>query len=165
MKKNIFPITSGFVLLGISTALGFLGKPTEMGLAITAGALGLAFSNIDKFKTFKGAGFSAEMRDQMIAESVVVQQTDDTVHLKALAFEINERRQQIMSSLLHTEYYSRSLGGIAKALGYPKDIVADELEWMREHDLASKRNHTVGYLWNLTETGMALLPIVIFGKN
>ncbi|WP_417684989.1 hypothetical protein [Pseudidiomarina gelatinasegens] len=33
----------------------------EMGMAILAGAIGLAFVNIDKISKFKGAGFEAEM--------------------------------------------------------------------------------------------------------
>jgi hypothetical protein len=38
-----------------------MSMATEMGLAILAGALGLAFSNLDKISKFKGAGFEAEM--------------------------------------------------------------------------------------------------------
>lgn len=41
---------------------GFIGKPTEMGLAIVAGAIAAAFMNIDKIQRFKGAGFEAEMK-------------------------------------------------------------------------------------------------------
>lgn len=34
----------------------------QMGLAIVAGAIAAAFINIDKFKSFKGAGFEAELQ-------------------------------------------------------------------------------------------------------
>ena len=57
----MFQIASFAVLLIISTVYGFLSLTTEMGLAIVAGSLGLAFSNIDKISKFKGAGFEAEM--------------------------------------------------------------------------------------------------------
>jgi len=36
-----------------------------MGLAIVAGSIALAFSYIDKIQKFKGAGFEAEMRQQV----------------------------------------------------------------------------------------------------
>jgi hypothetical protein len=54
------------MLLGISSAYGFMGMTVEMGLAILAGSIGLAFSNIDKIAKFKGAGFEAEMCKKVI---------------------------------------------------------------------------------------------------
>ena len=68
------------MLLGISTAYGFIGKPTEMGLAIIAGALGLAFSNIDRISRFKGAGFEAEMR---MVHTIIDNQTEPSPEQKA----------------------------------------------------------------------------------
>lgn len=41
---------------------GVTGKPAEMGIAVVACAIGMAFGNIDKLAKFKGAGFEAEMR-------------------------------------------------------------------------------------------------------
>ncbi|MFL1467391.1 hypothetical protein [Marinobacter sp. HN1S83] len=38
----------------------------EMGLAILAGSIGLAFTNIDKIARFKGAGFEAEMCEKVV---------------------------------------------------------------------------------------------------
>lgn len=61
--KTLLNILSVLMLFGVSTFLGFFDKATEMGLAIVAGALGLAFANIDKIHKFKGAGFEAEMKD------------------------------------------------------------------------------------------------------
>ena len=52
---------SAIVLLIVSSVLGFMSMPTEMGLAILSGALGMAFSNIDKISEFKGAGFEAKI--------------------------------------------------------------------------------------------------------
>jgi hypothetical protein len=49
-------------ILGPGTMFGLMNKPTEMGIAIVAGALTVAFFNIDKFERFKGAGFEAEMK-------------------------------------------------------------------------------------------------------
>jgi hypothetical protein len=54
------------VLLVISSILGLVGRPTEMSIAVVAGALGLAFSNIDKIAKFKGAGFEAMVAQRQI---------------------------------------------------------------------------------------------------
>lgn len=165
VKWNVLSIASVATLFGVSAVLGFCGKPAEMGISVLAGAIGLAFSNIDKISKFKGAGFEAEMREQQLAESVVAQQTDNTENLKALAFEISERRQKIMSSLIHTEYNYRTTSGIAKEINLPIELISDELEWLKEKALVTKRSASHAYLWNLTEKGMALLPVVVFGRQ
>jgi len=59
--KDTFKIFSYLMLLGVSSTYGFMGMAAEMGLAILAGSIGLAFANIDKISKFKGAGFKAEM--------------------------------------------------------------------------------------------------------
>ncbi|EHI9242792.1 ArsR family transcriptional regulator [Vibrio vulnificus] len=165
MSNRVLSIGSTLVLLVAPIGFGYLGQTVEMGLAVVAGSLGLAFSNLDKISRFKGAGFEAEMRDQQLAEAVIVKQTEDTDALKSLAFDIDSRRQAIMHALLHTNYQSRYISGLAADTGYSKECVRDELDWLKESGLVEKRNSTKGYLWNLTEKGMAVLPIVVFGKN
>ncbi|WP_284455227.1 hypothetical protein [Alloalcanivorax xenomutans] len=59
--KSMLEMMCFSMLLGISSVYGFMGMTAEMGLAILAGSIGLAFSNIDKIARFKGAGFEAEM--------------------------------------------------------------------------------------------------------
>lgn len=49
-------------LVGGALAFGLLSKPAEMGIFVVACAICLAFENIDKIQSFKGAGFEAEMR-------------------------------------------------------------------------------------------------------
>lgn len=165
MNKTLLSVMSSLSLFGISSVLGFLDKPTEMGLSILAGSLGFAFVNIDKISKFKGAGFEAEIREQHVAEAVVTAQTDEIDRLKSIAFEIDERRQIIMNSLLRTDYNFRYIGGVSADTGLTKEVVRDELAWLKEKDLVSKRSGRNGYLWNLTEKGMAVLPIVIFGRS
>ena len=65
--KNHQQIASYVVLLGGTLVLGLMGLPVEMGLSIVAGSIALAFLNIDKISKFKGAGFEAEMREQITA--------------------------------------------------------------------------------------------------
>ncbi len=59
----------GYILLICSIFLfGLKGMTAEMGIAVAASALFLAFVNLDKFKKFKGAGFEAELK-QTIEEA------------------------------------------------------------------------------------------------
>jgi hypothetical protein len=51
-----------FSIMGPSFYFGYIGKPTEMGLAIAAGALTVIFLNIDKFQSFSAAGVQAELK-------------------------------------------------------------------------------------------------------
>ena len=46
----------------------------------------------------------------------------------------------------------------------PKELISDELQWLKEKELVTKRSASHAYLWNLTEKGMALLPVVVFGR-
>lgn len=58
---------------------GLKGMPVEMGIAVAASAVFLAFAHLDKFSKFKGAGFEAELRE-------VVSEANATVeHLKSVA--------------------------------------------------------------------------------
>ena len=49
-------------LVVVPSVFGIFKMPTEMGLAIGAIIVALFFTNIEKFKRFKGAGFEAELR-------------------------------------------------------------------------------------------------------
>lgn len=48
-------------LIVLPALFGAVGKPTEMGVMIVACALALAFANISRLQSFKGAGFEAHM--------------------------------------------------------------------------------------------------------
>ncbi len=67
----------GCLLLVVSVFLfGLKGMAAEMGIAVAASAVFLAFANLDKFSKFKGAGFEAELRE-------VVTEANATIdHLK-----------------------------------------------------------------------------------
>ncbi|KFK97195.1 MULTISPECIES: hypothetical protein [unclassified Serratia (in: enterobacteria)] len=156
---------SVLVLFGLSSLMALLGRPAEMALAIVAGAIGLAFSNIDKLESFKGAGFEAKTRERRAQEAVISEQTNNTEELKTLASDITKAREAIMSALLNTEYNARYPSGIAEEANYPRDVVLEELNWLQQQKLVEKRAGKNGYLWSLTEKGMALLPIVVFGRK
>ena len=51
--ESILRAASAAVLLIVPIYFGYVGKPTEMGLVIAAGFIGLVFSSLDKFESFK----------------------------------------------------------------------------------------------------------------
>ncbi|ELI5413234.1 hypothetical protein RRJ79_004629 [Vibrio parahaemolyticus] len=70
----------GFIFMLVSVFLfGLKGMTAEMGIAVAASCVFLAFANLDKFTKFKGAGFEAELRE-------AVSEANATIHeLKELA--------------------------------------------------------------------------------
>ncbi len=98
MKINVEKILSIIILivsLCVTIWFGHEGKATDMGLMIVAGAIFLSFLNIDKFKSFKGAGFSAEMKDTLdkaIATKKELEELSSKIDkkLEKLNKEINE---------------------------------------------------------------------------
>jgi len=66
---NILKNIIGFALIIISVFLfGLKGMTVEMGIAVAASGIFLAFSNLEKFSKFKGAGFEAELK-QVVNEA------------------------------------------------------------------------------------------------
>ena len=67
------------LLIG-SMILGFMGLTTEMGLAIGAGAIGLAFLNLEQIASLKGAGIelvTKETREQI--QAVIEKETESSL--------------------------------------------------------------------------------------
>ncbi len=155
---NIILNIAAFVVLFIlSFILGLLGKPTEMGLAILSGAIGLSFLNIDKIKSFKGAGFEAEMRqerlDAIIDKETEPHQCDDGVSIKMEAFGTDEKAKKTINALNDPKYTWRYLGGIIKDSGLSKSEVAETLDWLVKNDLGKFTEGEHGRLWALSAKG------------
>jgi len=51
------------VILVPTLFFGYNGKPAEMGVSLVAGALTACFLNLDRFSSFKGGGFEAQLRE------------------------------------------------------------------------------------------------------
>lgn len=64
---------------------GVMGKPTEMGIIVAAGAIVLAFLNIDKIQRFKGAGFEAEMKRALEEANATIEQLREVAATSAEA--------------------------------------------------------------------------------
>ena len=66
MENKIVFWISFFFLLGASALFGYFDKLGAMSLSVVAGAIGMAFANLDKFSKIKGAGFEAELRKAVV---------------------------------------------------------------------------------------------------
>jgi hypothetical protein len=62
IKKGLKAVFPAVLILGSALPFGYLGRPTEMGLALLAGGIAAALVNIDKIQRVKGGVFEAEMR-------------------------------------------------------------------------------------------------------
>lgn len=77
---NDFKNIIGFLLLIISVfVFGLKGMAVEMGIAVAASGVFLAFVNLEKFSKFKGAGFEAELKQVVLEANVTID------NLKAVA--------------------------------------------------------------------------------
>jgi len=66
-------ITAIVIVIGPSFYFGALDKPTEMGIAVAAGAIATCFLFLDEIEFFKGAGFEARTKKEV--EKVVDEAT------------------------------------------------------------------------------------------
>ncbi len=154
--KLLFQIISFSVLLIGSLALGYLGKATEMGLAIVAGAIGLAFTNIDKISRFKGAGFEAEMREQI--ETIIDKETEPELvesdeGFTSQAYGLVGKANDIVLALNDSKFTWRYLGGLVKDSGATKEKVIETMNWLVENNLAKESKGKKGKIWSLTSKG------------
>jgi hypothetical protein len=146
------------VLLIVPCYFGYMGQSTEMGLAILAGALGLAFSNIDKLSEFSGAGFSAKMKDQI--QAVVEKETETTLLSNGESETVHASpiEASVLKALSNPKYTWRTL------LGISKDASCSESEaWTVLVNLVgnkfvqvANKNKTGEMIWALTTKGRQL---------
>lgn len=146
------------LLLGGSTVLGFLGKPTEMGLAIIAAAVALAFTDLERFKRFKGAGFEAELREQV--QAIVEKQTEPVSVGEASppqATKLDPKVKAVMEALDHPLFTWRYFGGVMKDSQQPREVVAQSLQWLVANGFARRSTGKHGTIWSLTESGRIMV--------
>lgn len=68
---------SGIVIVGmfgLAVMFGIQAKPQEMGIIVVAGAIVLAFINIDRIEYFKGLGFEAKMKKAIENVNATIEQ-------------------------------------------------------------------------------------------
>lgn len=164
MNINFLSVVSSIVLLGVSTALGFMDKSVEMGLAITAGAIGLAFANLDKIRSFKGAGFKAEMWKQI--EAVIEKETEtdeDAESIKSLrtnsVSDINTDENNILEALSNQKYTWRTLSGISKESKANENETKRIIKGLTANGYVTESKGTKGKIWSLTSSGRRQLVV------
>ena len=154
--KIAFQIASYGMLLGISSVYGFMEKPTEMGLAVLAGALGLAFSNIDKISRFKGAGFEAEMN---MVQTMIESQTEPTSDQKEEAKkkdDLTEDENKILKRLQKPGYTWRYAKTVANEISQPTSFTVSALNSLMARGLAKNGNGSNGEIWAITTLGKSV---------
>jgi hypothetical protein len=146
-----------FTILLVGTmVLAFLGKPAEMGLAIVAAAMALVFSDIERFKKIKGAGFEAELAEKI--EAIVEKETEpmkgkDSEETSPLEAALDSDTKAVMDALQHPEYTWRYLSGIVKDTKKSKQVVSQKLAWLVDNGFARRSTGRHGQIWSLTEEG------------
>lgn len=165
MLKGIgLAIAYGYLILG-TLYFGYVGQPAEMGISIVAASTALAFLNLDRIRRFKGAGFEAEMYDQV--QAIVAKETEPEPErasgsmLTVRAFGLDAETKQVLLCLGSSTYTWRSAGGIAKETGLPVAAVAKALKWLAEVNLATTSGIRRSANFALTEEGRELRNAVV----
>ena len=85
MSGKLTTTIGSIITLGLAVMFGLKGMATEMGIIVAAGAICLAFLNIDKIERFKGAGFEAEMKKAVAEANATVEQLREVAATSAKA--------------------------------------------------------------------------------
>jgi hypothetical protein len=169
MVNKIAQVLSFVLLIVGNFVFGWLGKPTEMGLCTLAGAIALAFTNIDKIKRFKGAGFEAEMKEAqlraMIAKETEPPEKPETSTLSVKGFSLDEDTRNVVKTLGNSKYTWRTPRGISKESGLPTLSVEKSLAWLSSNKLVIQAHVRTGERWGLTEDGRSLLNNIVAASD
>jgi hypothetical protein len=135
---------------------GCLGKPTEMGLAIVAASMALVFSDIDKFQSFNGAGFSAVLRNQI--EAIIDKQTEpisgnDSENTSPLTAKLESEVKSVLGALNHSRFTWRYLAGVSQDSKQPKAKAKKALDWLVSNGFARQSQGKHGPIWSITDEG------------
>lgn len=161
---------AGYVVLLVCTVIfGFMGMPAEMGLSIVAGAVALAFADIEKFSRIKGVGFEAELREKL--DAVIDKETEppeldgEAELLIPGRSKVDVPTCKVIRALQHPEYTWRYLGGIKKDTKLSSDEIKNSLSWLVDHGYVKKSLGPHGAVWNLTKEGRYLSAMIDFTSN
>jgi predicted transcriptional regulator len=144
------------MLLAISTAYGFMGLTGEMGLAILAGSIGLAFSNIDKISKFKGAGFEAEMN---MVHTIIENQTEPSPETKEEAKKeptISIKENEILKSLQKPGYTWRYAKTVAGEVNLSVQETEATLLSLMSRGFSKSGKGSNGEIWSTTALGRSV---------
>ncbi len=151
-----------FIVTG-SIFFGYLELPTEMGLAIVAGAIALAFAYIDKLDWFKAAGIEAKMRqlDAIVAKGTEPPGQSERSFVQPMIIGTDPDTDNVIKALGSEKYLWRYFGGIAEDTQLPKEKIQKALDWLVENQLAINADGKHGSIWGLSAEGRSLLAAVV----
>lgn len=151
--NKIIQIFSNIVLLGVSAYLGISSMHKEMALAILAGSIGLAFSNIDKISEFKGAGFSAKMKEQF---ETIVEKGMEPERIEIDIQNIPNKVKFIISVFNGSHFTWRSVAGLMRDTGFDRKELSAQMAWLINSGYAKHTIAKPGSMWALTAKGHQL---------
>ncbi|MGE0081717.1 MAG: hypothetical protein AB7U81_10505 [Thiohalomonadaceae bacterium] len=154
MKKTV-QLVAYAVLLPGTLAFGLLGRPAEMGLAIVAAAIALAFADIERFSRIRGAGFEAEMREQF--QAVLEKETEIPPKGEPRLAGVDAAALAVMGALANPGYTWRYFGGVRKDSGLDNKQTARTLGWLVAQGYARRSQARHGSIWSLTAEGRRVL--------
>ncbi|TXS92922.1 hypothetical protein FV139_13255 [Parahaliea maris] len=127
-----------------------------MGLAILAGAIGLAFSNLDKISRFKGAGFEAEMK---MVHTIIENQTEPSPEQKKQAIQsdgLSDEEARILVSLQKPGYTWRYARTVSGEVSLPLDKTESILFSLMTRGFAKNGTGSDGEIWAITNVGKSV---------
>lgn len=136
-----------FLMLG-TIYFGVKEQPAEMGLAIIAGAIGMAFSSLDKFEFFKGAGFEAKTRE---LRKVVDEGNETLERLRAVTlFSAESVLTQVIAmgrlgvNLRLRNETKAKVDRILKVINAQPDEIDEVEKYWRKYTIADYISHILG---------------------
>ena len=147
------------VLLVGPLVFGVMGKAAEAAIVIVSAAMALAFSDIERFASLKGAGFEATFRDmENKVEALTEKQTEptdadeqDEADAAPLVDPFDSEAKAVLDALDHPEYTWRYLSGIRKETKLPDFKIRRALGWLVSHNYARISEGKHGPIWSITE--------------
>ncbi len=146
---------------------GYLGKPTEMGLAAITSCLLFVFLNLEQFQSFKGAGFEATMRevDKVVNEAyATIEKLQDVAAALAEPIVVSITMEGRMLERIRKESKVELIQEIEKSLigvGVSTDKVANVTKTFYS---AVKDDYTRGILSQITQDEDAPEPLKLSAK-
>lgn len=165
--KKVSNFFSFVILLFLAPIFGWYEKNAAMGLIIVAGALGITFSNLDKFSSFKGAGFEAQMHDvQKTVDALVEEQAEPDLEASRKSHDIGfltsltEMEVNLLKLMDHDTYRWRHQNTLIKKIGFDAHVVLNGLGVLMDLELVQSVARKRTTMYGLTGIGrMALKEI------
>lgn len=96
--------------------------------------------------------------EPLISRESEAEEAEDTgSFFKVRAFSFDDNAKMVLSSLASSKYAWRTLTGITKDTGLPKDNVMNSINWLASNRLAVKTGEKGRILWGLTLEGRDIL--------